>query len=295
MIELKDNGVLFDAVKHEYSINGKILQGVTGIIKTKLFPDEYANVPNFVLQRAAERGTRIHNAVEFYEDFGIETESCEELVNYKRLREAHKDKLGECVKTEYLVTDFEQYASAIDLVFNTPSGGIAIADIKTTSKLNIEYVTWQLSVYAFFMWLCNKVNVDGMFVIYLRDGQSECIELQPKTFEEVRTLLYSDSAPVIKQQTQIVEIADVEQEVVKIKSEMDACKIRYEELSSGLLNIMREQGIKKYEGSFIRLTRKLPSTSKRFDSKSFKDDYPELYEKYCKPTQTSESLLVKVI
>ena len=61
---LKYSRVDYDPVSHTYTLDGKQLSGITGVIKDKLFPDYYKDVPEDVLNKAAERGHRIHTAIE---------------------------------------------------------------------------------------------------------------------------------------------------------------------------------------------------------------------------------------
>ncbi len=63
MIELVKSGVAFNEERHTYSLNGKELHGITNMLRRQLFPDEYANVPESTLRRAAERGTAVHQSI----------------------------------------------------------------------------------------------------------------------------------------------------------------------------------------------------------------------------------------
>ncbi|MGF3066622.1 lambda-exonuclease family protein [Facklamia sp. P12950] len=52
------------------------------------------------------------------------------------------------------------------------------------------------------------------------------------------------------------------------------------QLKEMLYQNMEENDVKKIETPFFIVTRVLPSQSKRFDSKKFKEDHPDIYEKY---------------
>ena len=60
MIELVKSSVVFNEENHTYMLGEKQLQGITGMISRQLFPDKYKDVPDFVLKRAAEKGSLIH-------------------------------------------------------------------------------------------------------------------------------------------------------------------------------------------------------------------------------------------
>ena len=61
----------FDEFTHTYRLNELIIPSVTTVMKL-LSDDFYRAVDPDVLERAARRGTAIHNAVENFAKFGIE-------------------------------------------------------------------------------------------------------------------------------------------------------------------------------------------------------------------------------
>jgi hypothetical protein len=69
-----------------------------------------------------------------------------------------------------LVTDGEHYASKIDAVYQGEKG-VILNDRKTTYHLDKEYVSWQLSIYA---WMFERMNpgveVEGLTATWMREG-----------------------------------------------------------------------------------------------------------------------------
>lgn len=61
----------FDERRHIYKLNGVALPSVTTVMKP-LSGDVYGNIDKAILDRAAKRGTAVHNAIENYVKFGIE-------------------------------------------------------------------------------------------------------------------------------------------------------------------------------------------------------------------------------
>ena len=61
----------FEEERHLYCLNGLEVPSVTTLMKP-LSSDFYSTVDPEVLNKAAKRGTAIHNAVENYAKFGIE-------------------------------------------------------------------------------------------------------------------------------------------------------------------------------------------------------------------------------
>ena len=55
----------FDPIEHIYRFDGQRVPSVTQILEPLI---DYSGVPNGVLQYAADRGTAVHLATEFYDD-----------------------------------------------------------------------------------------------------------------------------------------------------------------------------------------------------------------------------------
>lgn len=289
MKELVASQVKFIAESHTYLLDEKLLQGVTGLIQRKCFPGEYDNVPESILNKAAERGHRVHTAIELYDDYGTTTEECHELEAYiaEQKKGTHKW-LSKPLKSEYIVSDNSKYASAIDKVYDT-KGGVILADIKTTYKLNKEYVSWQLSIYKYFFNLMNPyVEVKGLYAIWLRDGKCKVEEVDEHSEQEVKDLLYTDWIP-----TQNAEGCFDEEELLELKKQLDEAQAAFDEAKGRMLDMMTRIKAKKLKGAFVTLTLKDDSERNQFDSKAFKEDNPDLYSKYCKKTMSKGGLMVK--
>ena len=113
MIKLVKSPVVFNEENHTYFLGEKQLRGITGMISRQLFPDKYKGVPDHVMRRAADKGSRIHSQCEFVDSTGFEPESIE-AENYLRERmNAGYDALA----NEYTVSDEEYFASNIDCVW----------------------------------------------------------------------------------------------------------------------------------------------------------------------------------
>jgi hypothetical protein len=190
-------GVSFDADRHEYWYKGKQLSGVTGLIAKKLA----LKMPQEILVEHQEEGIHVHRAAQKW----IETGDSESVhPGVKWLTETF---WTECygawdgsdppnfwkANSEVLVSDFQKYASAVDIVVeNGPgSGFFDIYDIKKGS-MNREYVTWQLSIYKYFIEKHAEKQVRKCICICIKDR--EYYTIFPKPFEQVEKLLYGDGA-----------------------------------------------------------------------------------------------------
>lgn len=297
MIKLQQSGVVFTPEDHRYFLDGKELKGITRMLHRQVFPDLYRDVPQFVLDRAAERGTMVHESIELL-DCGFEPkESTPELNNYKKIK--HDNGLL-TLENEYLVTDNENFASAIDLVL-TNGEEIILADIKTTSVLNKEYVRWQLSIYAYLFELQNSdLKVSKLFAIWLRGDKSEYAEVERIDTEIIKDLLQCEVDgrqfvnPLTKTDAEVpVAIKNAEYSVYTLVTQLKELNEKKKQLSEGLLKLMQENDVKSYKGQYITLSRKAASQREDVDKKKLKEQYPDIYEACVKTTEIKESLQIR--
>lgn len=297
MISLRPSGVHFVSATHQYFLDGHELKGITSTLIKRAFPDDYKGIPESVLRNAAERGSNVHEVIELYEDIGAESDM-PELRNYINIKAAHH---LDHVVSEYVVTDGALYATAIDHVFTDILGGIVIADIKTTYTKNYEKTALQLSICKRFFEMTNPgLKVSECAMIWLRGEECEYKVLTPYAEEVIDNLIEADLSDNDFSITSAygnlpAKFAEVEAEIAHLEIHVKQEKVRLEELRKGLYDLMEAHNVKSFTGSCIKLSRVLPSEVKTFDSKAFKADNPELYEKYCKPTKKAGSLRVTLI
>lgn len=297
MIELVKSSVVFNEENHTYFLGDKQLQGITGMIGRQLFPDKYKEVPEFVLKKAAEKGSRIHAQCQFVDTTGFAPESVE-AENYLRERKAAGFGV---VANEYTVSDNEYFASNIDCVWQK-DGGVSIADIKTTYNLDKEYLSWQLSIYAFLFELQNPLlRVEGLFGIWLRGDKSELVPIDRKPDAEVQKLMQCEIAGQQYITTGLIPSAGVElvsAQLVNTIIEIEEDVANLTEIQKGykekLKAAMREHGVKTWDAGRLRVSYTPPSQANTFDSKKFQEEHSELYAKYLKTATKADSIRVTI-
>ena len=298
MIELQESGVNFDAEAHRYFLNGNELSGITGLLHKHIFPDQYKDIPQWVLDRAAERGTMVHESIELLDAGFEQAESTPEIENYKRIK---ADNGLKTIANEYIVTDGEHFASGIDLVFTNGGKNIILVDIKTTSVLNKEYVAWQLSIYAYFFELQNPdLKVSKLYALWLRGDKSEFAEVERIDTAIVKDLLKCEVEgrkfinPLAKADTKVpAEIKNAEMAVYTLVTQIKELTEKKKQLSEGLLKLMQDNDVKSFKGEHITLSRKAASTREDIDKKKLKEEYPEVYAACVKTTNINESLQIR--
>ena len=176
MITLNQSPVIFNELDHTYTLDDISLNGVTSILNRQLFADKYSGISDEVLNKAAEYGKGVHESIELYDSLGI-GEDEDAVKAYIKL--CQKEGLTR-LDNEYLISDNDYVASSIDVVFDDCS----LADIKTTSHLDEEYVSWQLSIYAY---LFEKQNPDlqanrllAIWIPKARYGKPKVVEVSRK-------------------------------------------------------------------------------------------------------------------
>lgn len=278
--------VEFDPDYHRYYIGHQELKGITGVIGRYLFPYKYSNVPKPILDAARERGTAIHKACEMYNFFPVVyDDAMPELRNYVKLLTENSI---EPMEAEYIVSNNETHATAIDMV----DTNINIYDIKTTSVIDKEYLSWQLSICAHFLELQNPgIQVGKLYAIWLKDEKSKLVEVNRIPVDVVTSLLEADSMnaewvnPII---TETIAIPD-EEAVIMLEStivEMETRLKEYKDLKKNFEEKIRDYMISinqsKLESERIRITYVEPGTTTTFNGEKFKVDHPEMYREYIK-------------
>ena len=292
MMRLNDCPVRFDAELHTYTApDGRQLRGITGLLHEKLFPDTYKGVDAETLRRAADRGKAIHQMLEDWDEIGTYQDD-DNLSAY--IYVCNKSGLvHHC--SEYLVSDLDMYASCIDKVYRVDDGTCDIADIKTTYTLDKEYVSWQLSIYAYLLENENPhVKVRRLYAIHIRDGKGKLVEVQRKDVEVVKELLYGGDIPEYNPYTMPSKYRDMEDEIVRAAHLAKHYTDRVNELKAQLLADMERVKASRWESDRVQIVRREGSRTKKFDAKKFEAEHADMYSEYVTDSVTKSSITIKI-
>lgn len=306
MIELRDSGVLFNKELHEYWLGNKQLSGITGMLQRQLFPDEFEGTPDNLLREAARYGTEVHESIELFDSSWV-NDGTQEVQDYITL--CNKNNLVH-ERSEYTVTDGENWASNIDKVYRISDDTFSLGDIKTYRTLTpekMEKARWQLSVYAYFFELQNKgAKVDKLFIIHLRnktkpdgtfDHKAEILQVERIPNEICKELLDADlqGKQFVNPYSIPAKYKEKEgyiRQLIRTKNETEAELSR---LKSEILQDMEAIGARTWETETMRLTMKMPSVRVSFNAAKFKEDHPEIdFKPYERTSNVSGSLLIAV-
>lgn len=299
-ITLAEPKVTFIEESHQYFLGKKELKGVTGTLIKKAFPDTYKNIPESVLMKAAERGGLMHNTFEtfcsiFDADINKYPNPTEELQAFHSMLVAYD---LHYVASEYLVTDGENFASAIDGVFANNEENIYLVDYKRTNTLHYDNVSLQLSIYAKWFEEQNPgLKVKEIVCMWFNKGHSKFQPLPRVADEQIDELINAYLADDAEYQYKVEvpeQFSALEQEYRLITARIDAMKIVQDGLKEKITKMMednKQKSIKTNIGSYSYVA---ATTKKVFDTKLFKDTEPDHYEYYLKETTTKPSLRIKL-
>jgi len=297
-------GLIFEPGNHEYYLDGVQLRGITGALHNQLCPNEFDGIPQAIMDQATERGHRVHTSIQNFID-KFEDDDSQELHDFIDLCMDYNLNFE---KSELLVTDFDNYASAIDLVVRESPDTISIGDIKTYGAMTPEKqlkLQFQLSIYAMMAELCwPGIKIDKLFCVHIRnveknDGStdhiSELIYVKRIPSEICKALLQAElqgiqfENPLSAIPEDIQSLEDRIRELILLKQQ---CEEELNERKSLILERMESMNIKTWTFySGLKATRKLPSTRSSLDTNKLKKAYPEIpYEEFMKTSMVNGSI-----
>lgn len=299
-MKLVKSKVRFDEEQHRYFLGEKELSGITGTLIKKAFPDTYKGIPDAVLAKAAERGSVVHQNLELFDticnsDVNIMPSVLPEVKDYNEMLISYG---LHHVDSEYLVTDNENFASAIDKVLADDEGNIYLADIKTTATLHYDNVSLQLSIYAKWFEEQNPdLKVKEIVCMWFKNGQSKFQPLPRVADYQIDDLINAYLADDAEYQYKVEvpeQFSALEQEFRLITARVDALKIKQDELKEKIMKMMEDNKQKSVKTQFASYSYVEATTKKTFDTKLFKDTEPDHYEYYLKETTTKPSIRIKL-
>ena len=276
---------------HEYFLDDKKLISVTQLMQKHGLAPNYGDVPSEVLRAKAERGSLVHKEIEEYIKEG-NIGFTNELIEF-----INADK-GEVLKSEFKVNN-DIVAGTVDLLLYKNNEYI-IADLKTTSELHIDAVSWQLTIYAY---LLSKINpmikvTKGQAFHFNKDGNLNIVDIVLKPFEEIDRLMECErneekfDLKKIASDEQLMQLLEVEALIKSIEEKKKKAEEQAKELRAELMKAMEANGVKSFENDLIRITYVASSTRQSIDSAKLKKEQPAIYASYLKSSEVKASLRI---
>ena len=276
--------ILYDEIKHEYTLNGEVVPSVTQLAQ------KFSGYDTSWLEahpEYAERGTEAHNELaEFYAP-GSEMTDADFKSEAARIMCAWLIR-DENLQPEVLVYNEKlKYAGTVDLVEIKDGKCQMIIDWKTGTHNNKLYCRCQLSLYYLAL---KEMGVDvsesGMCII-TPDGP---YYFEPFTWAEMQALLadYQPDEDVAK------KIADLETKMSELTyyvQEYDDCKAELKEL---LNKGFEDTNTRKFNGEHFMFTFVPKSTRRTLDQKKVAEALGDVSE-YMKETEVAATVRIKEI
>lgn len=156
----------FDPAAHRYTLNGRVLPSVTQILSGL---DDFSKVPARALERARDRGTRVHSACNLdvlgtLDENTVDDEVAPYLAQFRRfLRESgFQPTLTEC----RVYDDVLWYAGTLDLFGDLP--GCIDVQIDIKSGAIPRSVGPQTAAYAYGLYKRAGIMTRRRYVLHLR-------------------------------------------------------------------------------------------------------------------------------
>ena len=281
---------------HHYMLGLNELTGVTTILKDVIYRDKYTGIDEAVLRNAADRGTAIHEAVQAYM-MGVDYELDPYLQPYELDARVAWDAwtnnpacaglVAEAV--EYLVSDCKEIASKIDVVRQVADGKFAIADIKTTYQVDIEYVSWQLSVYKYLFERQNpnsEVVQMQVFWYNRREKMWRLDDIPDKGTAEVERLLDAWrkgefwGMPMPADTEYPAPLLNIGQMYAEMEQAVKDATAKRDEFRDRMLAAMTDAGIEQVKAEGFTCSLVGESERKGFDYKRMIKEHPDLADMF---------------
>lgn len=294
--------VSFDEEKHRYinNVNGRELISVTQLLSKHGLAPDYSGVTTSKLNECADFGTRVHKAIENYNKRKQITDANDFTMKY--YIDWYRNNNIECLASEYIVAN-DIIAGTFDFIFNYDDVDgderyLTLVDVKTTSTIHTEAVSWQLSIYRNLLGYRELKN--GSVLVF--DKQTSRVEektIKLKSWEEVEALIQAEREnviyqPQLKDLQAVKSLTDLQIMLDQYKERQKQVEAQMQEFKDKIIEEMQQRGIKKceFETEIGKITFTLVDEAKKesVDVNRLKKDFMPVYE-VCKKTTITKAYL----
>lgn len=170
----------YDKENHKGYVNGKLIPSITQLLAI-MFPME-EDIPADKLEKAAERGTNVHNDIELFNKGLIEHCETKEGKNFEILANVYGLKIYDSEQQVLLTDDNGEIIAygTLDAIFEITKdtqfankGELVLSDYKTVAQFDNQKVEWQTNFYALGYEETNICKIHKVCGIWLRDDISQ--------------------------------------------------------------------------------------------------------------------------
>ena len=310
--------ISFDEAKHQYTNEkGEIIPSVTQILGA-VYGTGLENAPEYLVEQAAQKGTKVHQEIEAFLKGGTlgQTPEFNAWLNWWKLTQKEN---WESEKIVFAQTPNGAFAGTVDFWWN---GWIYDwKTSKTATKAQVKKWQMQLSFYAYAMRQMGYIINEPLRIVHL-NVHYEFINvpyLGDDFVEETMRLYKSGNkekmpnknpfgmTPEIKSHAEkslfSISTTDTALETVSPKDlqtledvllQMSALEKVAESYREKIKEEMERRGILQVQAGRVKLTYVPGTIRQSFDTKAFKKDDPDLYAIYLKDMEVKPSLRITV-
>lgn len=265
----------FSKGKHIYfSKENKSYISITTMLKELGISPSYDSVNKEVLEQAKKYGDQVHQDIENYCKFNESfTAEADKFIVWSKNNQIN------FVGSEYRVHN-KEFAGSIDLIYRQ-NNELVISDIKTTSQVHKEAVSWQLSLYRYLL----GEKIEKATCIHIRPDLFEVIDIPLKSNEECENLLNDylykgkyDVALLEEQQIQV--LVDLQETINNLKQQQKEAENKLQTIKDAIMNAMDEKNLLSVEIELndrkLKITKVAPKDKETIDYKQLLIDNPSL-------------------
>lgn len=255
----------FNETNHTYTFNGKVLISTTQLMRKHNLSPNYDMVNPEVLQAKAKKGTLIHKEIENFikeNQLGF----TDELYEFQKYVKVHN---LTSIKSETMVCN-DIVAGTIDLMFMENDRPI-IADIKTTSVVHKEAVSWQLSIYRYLYLSYVDGNivpvkeseyndVVGQVFHFNKEGELNVEEIPLKPYSDIERLFNCErlgmqfTLEIDEAENSLQNVVHLEKIINELNEKVEFAKKQQEEFKKTLIEAMENRKLSTFERDGIKIT-----------------------------------------
>lgn len=290
--------IMFDEVAHTYTdtVTGNIIPSVTQIINS-VYGSGLENAPSYFVERAAEKGSKIHKEIDTYLTKGTlgETPEFKTWLNWSGFS---KKNVYCAYLAEHVVSADTKYGSFAGTVDFFANGFIYDwKTSKTATRKQLEKWQMQLSMYCYALRKMGNIVNEPLKVVHITD-KVEVINvdyLGDKWVENTVKMYYEgkkvESKPETSLQTvdekTLAQFGNVLKQIAELEKSIEPIR---EQIKAE----MEKRGILNLKLGNVSISYVAPTKRKTFDTKRFKADNAEMYEQYTKESEVKSSIRIKV-
>lgn len=308
--------IVFEPRSHMYTVNGEIANvSVTELLAKHGIAPNYKGASQAKLKESADMGKEVHKDLEnIINDLSHEPTT----EQGKQFQQWAKMNLRFGVAEQMVGFEFNGFsvAGTIDLIGCDNEGRLIIGDHKNTSKFHREYVSWQVSIYDYFLRRLRNEEINGRSLRGWTGAKMfYCFHYEPKTAkmtiyelekiadEEIKKLLDCERKGEKYQRPQLYLDKEIqnkflmaEQLLVQKETEYKQAEENAKKIREEILEAFEKQHVLSWESlnKKVKVTYIHKQDGVTVDQTKLRRDYPLVYEKVIKPTSRRAHIQIKL-